>query len=85
MGVALAGYPPAFQVAGEVLGLRHHLYRLSAPLAPLLGRFQGLQLEGSLCDPGGEGRKKLAASLMWWGGLLFLAEKVVASLLPLLN
>ena len=49
MGVALAGYPPAFRVVGEVLGLCHHLYRLSTPLTPLLGRFQRLQSEGSGC------------------------------------
>ena len=47
MWVALSGYPPDFRVVGEVLGPHHHLYRLSAPLALLLGKFQGLLLEGS--------------------------------------
>ena len=47
MGVALAGDPPAFRVNKGGMGPHHHLYRLSALLAPPLGRFQGLQLEES--------------------------------------
>ena len=60
MGVALAGNPPAFHVSKGGMGLHHHLYRLSALLASLLGRFQGLQLEVLMCSSRG-GKEKVGS------------------------